>query len=168
MSMCVEAVLKNPTQFKPGKPVDFLPNLLCQGDCTGHGKCSNGKCICSVGFDGTDCSVDTTKPPVIDRINSRNPCDLQQGNCGLIYLSPSNFYQTPDSMCHLRELKFSNGTFVETGYGFYTNADNVTLTDIGCRIPLANDVQGTNVFIINVQAQTSLSLSYTAENLLHY
>ncbi|KAL3847238.1 hypothetical protein ACJMK2_018160 [Sinanodonta woodiana] len=152
MSMCVEVVVKNPTVFVPGDPatLNLLLNRPCIGNCSGNGICTQGKCNCKSGFDGNDCSVDITKQPVIQQIVSGDKCDIQLGPCQKIYMSVSNFYHTTESRCHLLEKTFSNGHFVETGYGFHTTAEQLTSKDISCLLPSQSDVQGKSIVAYTV------------------
>ena len=36
--------------------------MPCPGGCSGNGKCDRGRCLCSIGFEGADCSKKSTCP----------------------------------------------------------------------------------------------------------
>ncbi|KAL3847239.1 hypothetical protein ACJMK2_018161 [Sinanodonta woodiana] len=170
MSMCVEVVVKNPTVFVPGDPMtlNILLDRPCVGNCSGNGICTQGKCSCKSGFDGNDCSVDITKPPVIRQIVSGDQCDLKLGRCPKLYMSVSNFYHTTESRCYLHEKTFSNGHFVETGYGFHATAEQVTSKDISCLLPNQTDVQGKSIVAYAVSVTSDGTLYSPSTTIVIY
>ena len=50
--ICEEAVDK-----KPGNTKEELEKKVCPNECSGKGKCVEGKCVCNKGFGTEDCSV---------------------------------------------------------------------------------------------------------------
>ncbi len=45
-----------------GKGGQYCEVDLCLNNCSGHGECSDGHCVCDMYFEGPDCSVMTFEP----------------------------------------------------------------------------------------------------------
>lgn len=46
-----------PTGTEKGDASEEVSSMPCPNDCNDHGVCNDGKCECTDGFDGTDCSI---------------------------------------------------------------------------------------------------------------
>ena len=79
MSDCNDAVIENitvnsnvtsnvtiPTPTIPPM-VEEIGELLCPNDCTFHGKCVNGSCVCDKDYTADDCSISVYQKPFISR-----------------------------------------------------------------------------------------------------
>src|SRR5439155_7183845 len=54
------ALLLTPASLtQPGAPA----SPRCPGDCSGHGRCEGGTCVCEPGHSGVDCSRPAAAPP---------------------------------------------------------------------------------------------------------
>ncbi|KAK7469526.1 hypothetical protein BaRGS_00036472, partial [Batillaria attramentaria] len=80
----------------------------CPNDCSGHGICLVGFCVCSTGFAGEDCSIDTSLPPLVYSIAGSSICDrrLSDDCCSLVIFG-RNFIDNSTLTCHLQKLTVS-------------------------------------------------------------
>jgi hypothetical protein len=73
-------------------PTDFISNL-CLNNCSMNGQCSSsGVCVCNIGYDGADCSINLKQPPNITYFSLQNNiCNTRLENCYEIYFVGSGF-----------------------------------------------------------------------------
>ncbi|KAK3593470.1 hypothetical protein CHS0354_036994 [Potamilus streckersoni] len=135
IAKCKDFVTKDPFLLTANSTQDLLQDLLCPGDCSGDGICTNGTCMCKDSFIGDDCSLDSSKAPFVSTIVSGDQCDVNKSPCEAVYVSGSNFHDGTSSSCHLLELSFKNGSFEETGQVFHTDVDYITTSNVGCFLP---------------------------------
>ena len=62
-------------------------------------------CDCDAGFSGDDCSIDESKPPVLDSIENVGVCDTLVRNCTQVTLYGANFADKDTLTCHLEEAR---------------------------------------------------------------
>ncbi|CAH1785137.1 unnamed protein product [Owenia fusiformis] len=105
-AQCGNSMSRNVTNWVPNNqgvvapPKDVTDNL-CPGECSTQGKCFEGKCQCNEGFEGLDCSVNSTQPPEIYNIPQRALCDIQQRPCLSTPIAGENFLEAETLTCQL-------------------------------------------------------------------
>lgn len=86
-----------------GNPIE--PNIqiqqnLCPSNCNGNGICQMAKCICNDNFKGSDCSIDTSRPPLITKLNEYNFDSRNIKNTpSEIHVYGENFWNSPNLRC---------------------------------------------------------------------
>ncbi|XP_077999980.1 von Willebrand factor D and EGF domain-containing protein-like [Glandiceps talaboti] len=117
---CQEQVLKNVSLYDTGEngtavatPPRFLIELICPGECNSNGFCINGTCQCGEGFSGSDCSIDSSKPPEVWFINGgeQGLCDIRQDDCATTSIIGDNFLDSDDLVCYYYAGETNNQTF---------------------------------------------------------
>ncbi|XP_063435756.1 von Willebrand factor D and EGF domain-containing protein-like [Mytilus trossulus] len=59
----------------------YITSLLCPSNCSNHGNCTSGVCICSDGYMGIDCSRQTSAPPSGVSIQYNGVCSSKTRSC---------------------------------------------------------------------------------------
>jgi len=88
----------------PLPPQDIV-DFLCLNDCSGHGQCSKGVCLCADGWVGSDCSVDILTGPRVANLGNNGLCDVRSKPCRNLVVSGDNFADNPDLVCHFEIFK---------------------------------------------------------------
>jgi len=95
---------RDPVHSFPLPPQDIV-DFLCLNDCSGHGQCSKGVCLCADGWVGSDCSVDIMSGPRVANLGNNGLCDVRSKPCRNLVVSGDNFADNPDLVCHFEIFK---------------------------------------------------------------
>ncbi|XP_060066469.1 uncharacterized protein LOC132546767 [Ylistrum balloti] len=124
----------------PGKTMlDEMLDLDCRKNCSRNGICANGSCTCFDDFEGDDCSIRRSVPPIVSTRTNPGLCQSDSSTCTTFYISGSNF-ASENVTC--RAIQF---TVVESTYQLTSN--NVTFPavpmsgGIGCFCSLSQSVR---------------------------
>ncbi|XP_069119363.1 von Willebrand factor D and EGF domain-containing protein-like [Argopecten irradians] len=75
-----------------GKTVlDEMLDLHCRNNCSGNGRCTNGRCECFDDFEGGSCSIRRSLPPMVSSKTNPGLCQSDVYACTTFYISGSNF-----------------------------------------------------------------------------
>jgi len=86
-------------------PPSTVMDLLCLNECSGHGQCSRGVCLCAEGWLGHDCSVDVSAPPRVNNLGNNGLCDVRNSPCRDLVVSGDNFPNLGGLVCHFEVFK---------------------------------------------------------------
>ncbi|XP_033764299.1 von Willebrand factor D and EGF domain-containing protein-like [Pecten maximus] len=76
----------------PGKSVlGEMLDLDCRNNCSRNGRCTNGICECFDDFEGSDCSIRRSLPPIMSSRTNPGLCQSDVYACTTFYVSGSNF-----------------------------------------------------------------------------
>ncbi|ESN95271.1 hypothetical protein HELRODRAFT_179612 [Helobdella robusta] len=103
---CLEEVQKD--VFLSREIVRKIKSQVCINDCSYHGICVRGMCVCDNGFSTADCSVVYPSRPQILESKNLGQCDVRTMNCSRMILYGRNFINNPNLTCHLQEYKMTN------------------------------------------------------------
>jgi len=95
---------RDPLHSFPLPPQDIV-DFLCLNDCSGHGQCSKGVCLCADGWEGSDCSVDISAGPRVANLGNNGLCDVRSKPCRNLVVSGDNFADNPDLVCKFEIFK---------------------------------------------------------------
>ncbi|XP_069106577.1 von Willebrand factor D and EGF domain-containing protein-like [Argopecten irradians] len=108
------------TDGSPGKTIlDEMLELDCPNNCTGHGDCINGSCVCTEGYEGVECDIQRAMPPLIHPETNPGLCATDRYPCNTFYISGDNF-ASEDITC--RAVHFS----ITSGAGYTLDTKNET------------------------------------------
>ncbi|XP_021375500.1 von Willebrand factor D and EGF domain-containing protein-like [Mizuhopecten yessoensis] len=89
----LENLTKTPSPAgTPGKTLlDEMLDLDCRNNCSGNGICTNRRCECTGDFEGSDCSIKRSLPPIVSSKTNPGLCQRDVYTCNTFYVSGSNF-----------------------------------------------------------------------------
>ncbi|XP_077867937.1 von Willebrand factor D and EGF domain-containing protein-like [Saccoglossus kowalevskii] len=132
-----------------GPPVTILGNL-CPADCSGHGNCVEGACICDDDYGGTDCSVDLNEAPVVYRGHKDGLCDTSVESCSHVSIFGDKYVES--MTCHILHIEISSSGFsvgdviteVDSVFKSYEEIQcpvqqQISLDPIGALVSVSND-----------------------------
>jgi hypothetical protein len=99
-------------------------------DCSGHGNCSKGTCICNKGYVGSDCALSEDAVPNINRTLGPASCDLDRYLCQKVAMVTKNVKSLPKLVCKVEVTKSDNST-----ESFETAASVETMDTSSCKLP---------------------------------
>lgn len=108
----------------------------CPNECSGHGKCTNGTCLCDIPFTSFDCSINGTKPPVMLGIPDKGKCDLNKRKCAETSVIGRNFAETKSLKCRLIPFTIDRNNNTEVAETVETPGYFESLFEVYC--PLSN------------------------------
>ncbi|KAK3607800.1 hypothetical protein CHS0354_031301 [Potamilus streckersoni] len=112
-----------------------VEQLACPMDCSGHGNCSKGKCVCEGSFGDVDCSVDLRVPPMVYGIPERGVCDLQRKECENVSVLGDNFVESGKLSCRLTLFKIKlNGTILQDPTPTIDEGRKISFAEVTCKI----------------------------------
>ncbi|RUS80661.1 hypothetical protein EGW08_011565, partial [Elysia chlorotica] len=85
-------------------PPDVLNNL-CPEDCSGHGDCTAGTCMCDEDWLGIACNIPYTEPPRLISIGGGDQCDKRLRSCNKIEIYGFGFADTSLLTCRIHSLE---------------------------------------------------------------
>ncbi|XP_055957650.1 von Willebrand factor D and EGF domain-containing protein-like [Patella vulgata] len=104
---------------EPGKPSIYkrVVEIDCLNNCSQHGACDNGTCICETGYIAVDCSTRAADPPVLTELEYEGLCDVKNQTCDDMAVFGTTFVENPGSKCRRYSIKMSEA-------GAVTNLDS--------------------------------------------
>jgi hypothetical protein len=105
-------------------------------DCSGHGTCRNGTCICDKGYIGSDCALSEDAVPNIIRALGPSSCDLDRYPCQKVEMITKDVKSLPKLVCKVEVTKSDNSK-----ESFDTVASVETMDTSSCKLP-TDELQG--------------------------
>ncbi|XP_050409095.1 uncharacterized protein LOC126824023 isoform X2 [Patella vulgata] len=127
---------------EPDKPSIYkrVVEIDCVNNCSQHGTCDNGTCICDTGYIAVDCSTNAADRPVLTELEYEGLCDVKNQTCDDIAVFGTTFVENPGSKCQRYSIRVSES-------GAVTNMDSsptildATIDSIGeaiCPLDVSN------------------------------
>ncbi|ESO84517.1 hypothetical protein LOTGIDRAFT_236196 [Lottia gigantea] len=118
-----------------GSILDQIKNVACPFECSGHGSCQNGTCVCDADFDSDDCSIDLKEPPigVVEYGDGEGECDL--GSCTAISVSGGPFIEGGSAKCKvISKTLMPNGNITDKD-SMTIDATIISIGEVSCPLP---------------------------------
>lgn len=127
---------RDPLHAFPLPPQEIV-DFLCLNDCSGHGQCSKGVCLCADGWLGSDCSVDILAGPRIANLGNNGLCDVRSKPCRNLVVSGDNFADHPDLVCHFEIFKIRGVASKQLvqDLDLTTPATFISFQQVSCSLP---------------------------------
>ncbi|XP_071110657.1 uncharacterized protein [Haliotis cracherodii] len=162
---CFHEVAVNPTLSKPDPEAPMSPPVSmmvmehsCANECSGQGTCTNGTCVCDIGYGGADCSVDLNQPPDLYTVEDGGHCDLATSSCEELAVYGEVFTGSPNASCRIEKyMVYGDGTS-GNGNMLTTVARDEGINEAVCELPTrvkrqavqtSNEVTAYNITISN-------------------
>ncbi|KAL4219880.1 hypothetical protein ACF0H5_020291 [Mactra antiquata] len=98
VTMKLKPALEQDVEFSENNTdlVNYIEDNSCPGNCSGHGDCIQGLCVCFEGF-GTDlCLLLLSIPPILVEYGDEGLCDVSSGStCDFILIVSDGFIEDP-------------------------------------------------------------------------
>ncbi|XP_062609644.1 uncharacterized protein LOC134271468 [Saccostrea cucullata] len=101
LKQCVRLIVFNTTLKTQQPDITNQIQSLCSNNCSGHGICKEGHCLCDSDFGGSDCSFDVRAPPTILRTSPNETCDMSSSNCSEVLLEGRYFLENINITCFI-------------------------------------------------------------------
>nr|XP_006813439.1 PREDICTED: von Willebrand factor D and EGF domain-containing protein-like [Saccoglossus kowalevskii] len=140
---CQVTVSKNTSLWEENEEGELAPpasvmTAVCPSHCSGNGNCTmEGKCICKHGFTGPGCSIETGKPPEMFGFVGSSICDVRKRPCERISVDVAGIINSDNLTCHVREMQFTNGKWIETGESFKAIGVYAGAYTLFCYLPVS-------------------------------
>ncbi|XP_045201128.2 von Willebrand factor D and EGF domain-containing protein-like [Mercenaria mercenaria] len=132
---CGFQALKDHNNIVNGTFVTPPEAKLCPGACSGNGDCQDGNCACAPGFEGSDCSINTTQTPMIMEISGGSTCDSQIEDCYHPVMLGNNM-KTNTTRCNIRNVHYSQfGSSTVDLTATQISADFMSTHHVTCPLP---------------------------------
>ncbi|XP_013411362.1 von Willebrand factor D and EGF domain-containing protein isoform X1 [Lingula anatina] len=118
-----------------------LPDVIdkiCMNECSGHGICEGGECICEDRYGGEDCSVDLTAVPVLFGVPNGGVCDIRNRTCAKTQVYGETFLNTTKLICRIKKYEvyeWEYGEFIQV-HGHEEPAQFKQFQEIFCPLVL--------------------------------
>lgn len=131
------------TQLNRSITNTFCPTSTTQ-PCSGKGTCTNNVCVCTAPFSGVDCSIDSSKPPVLNVLTASS-CDVRGVySCptSSVLIQGSGFLNTANLTCRfnntLRQALYMGASEVMCSF---PTLDIGTQQRVNLFLSVSNDLQ---------------------------
>ncbi|BFZ01819.1 hypothetical protein BsWGS_04858 [Bradybaena similaris] len=111
-------------------------NTLCFSQCSQHGTCKEGTCVCADGYGLADCSVELSVPPAIISLANDGLCDITQSRCKAVAVTGITFVLSKSLVCKLQRVKIGQQEMTEDGDAILVAADYISFSEITCPLPV--------------------------------
>ncbi|XP_048580334.1 von Willebrand factor D and EGF domain-containing protein [Nematostella vectensis] len=140
-NICEEHVIKNASAWELSKAGVSMPQsrvleAMCPNQCSGHGKCVKGACVCRRGYKAEDCSIPKREAPVLYGVTREGLCDLRYYYCKRFQLTGKGFFNNRKLICSVRQILFRNNSKVSLKkHAFLSKASFQSYRGVICPIP---------------------------------
>ncbi|ELU09404.1 hypothetical protein CAPTEDRAFT_223958 [Capitella teleta] len=132
-AQCLEEVQRNPSL--PKDLADKIANAMCLNDCSGHGQCISGSCVCEAGYSTVDCSVSERSPPYVHELPNYGLCDVSVMNCNTVLVWGRHFANSPNLVCHLTEVEVDEVSYRRLSKTVTVKAIYLNFNAVKCTVP---------------------------------
>ncbi|XP_053373990.1 uncharacterized protein LOC123532953 [Mercenaria mercenaria] len=115
--------------------LEHIKSVSCLNDCSGHGKCSEGNCICDSGYMDIDCSISENDAPQMLGIPDRGICDLRQRKCQKTSVFGKNIVESPNLLCKLQPFQIERNGQAKEQTTMTNQALLESFTQATCDLP---------------------------------
>ncbi|XP_066302604.1 von Willebrand factor D and EGF domain-containing protein-like isoform X1 [Branchiostoma lanceolatum] len=156
---CTDIAYQNVSLYDVGDdgvavPPMALRDNLCPADCSQHGDCVNGNCVCFEPYTSADCSLVKGSPPVAMFIPNHGLCDIRRRPCRKTSIIADGLIESENLTCRIRDVKIENGLqTIVPGSDQLTNATIRSFKEVSCALPRSplllgtpDDTEGTIIY----------------------
>ncbi|XP_059145723.1 uncharacterized protein LOC131932817 isoform X2 [Physella acuta] len=113
--LCIQELNHNPLYQRNKTSSDlaiaFMDLTCVPFNCSGHGKCSRGQCMCDSEYVGSGCELPISQlgvPTLIDPHEGFEMCEIgDHSECATVFLLGKNFVNSHLLTCHIKEADFT-------------------------------------------------------------
>ncbi|XP_035688112.1 von Willebrand factor D and EGF domain-containing protein-like [Branchiostoma floridae] len=146
---CTDIAYQNVSLYEVGDDGVAVPPMavrenLCPADCSQHGDCVNGSCVCFEPYTSADCSLVKGSPPVVRFIPNHGLCDIRRRPCRKTSIIADGLIESENLTCKITDVKIENGLqTIISGSDQTTNVTLRSFKEVSCQLPRSPVLQGT-------------------------
>ncbi|XP_066302866.1 von Willebrand factor D and EGF domain-containing protein-like [Branchiostoma lanceolatum] len=146
---CTDVAYQNVSLYDVGDDGVAVPPMavrdnLCPADCSQHGDCMNGTCVCFEPYTSADCSLVKGSPPVVRFIPNHGLCDIRRRPCRKTSIIADGLIESENLTCRIWDVKIENGLqSIVPGSHQLTNATIRSFKEVSCPLPRSPVLLGT-------------------------